>query len=121
MICLVDVFVTSILVPKNLQLMSVPSPSQRNRSMHPSTVMIVLPLLPTSSVPVIAVGGGREKERERGRERVVSNTSRYMSATSIKGTHTLIVHACSPNGRLVVATSNVLLLIYYPLKIIICD
>ena len=53
-ICLVDVFVTSILVPKNLQLMSVPSPSQKNRSMHPSTVMIVLPLLPTSSVPVIA-------------------------------------------------------------------
>jgi hypothetical protein len=76
-ICLVDVFVTSILVPKNLQFMSVPSPSQRNRSMHPSTVMIVLPLLPTSSVPVIAVG--REKEREREREIVASNTLQLLA------------------------------------------
>lgn len=67
-ICLFDEFVTSFRVPKNLQLMFVPSPWQRNDSMHPSTVMMVLPLLSISTVPVIAEGVCLcKRERERGK------------------------------------------------------
>ena len=52
---LLVVFVTSVRVPKNLHLISPPTPSQRNFSMHPKTVMIELPLVPTLTVSAIAV------------------------------------------------------------------